>query len=471
MQSSGDDTRRRIPSVDALLASSAFSDLLETRPRSLVVEALRRTLHRVREELATGARDAVPAEAEIAGETLLDLEAMDRPSIRRVINATGVPLHTNLGRAPLPEAARLALDDVARGYSNIEYDIESGARGSRHAHVRALLSELTGAEDALVVNNNAAAVVLALNELADGREVIVSRGELVEIGGSFRVPEIIAKSGARIVEVGATNRTHADDYEGAIGPQTGVLLKVHRSNFSQSGFVSEVAIEELADIAHRHELPVVHDLGSGLLPDAQRAFGLPAEPHVRGSLGAGADVLTFSGDKLLGGPQAGIILGRADLIARLRVNPLLRALRVGKLTLAALEATLRLWRDEGTAAAEVPALAMIGAGEEALRQRAERIASALRERAQKANIELVEGSAEVGGGSYPGVELASWVLRVTVEGRSERELETACRAGTPPVIGRVRDGALCLDPRTVLPDDESDFIDAVSNALRWDGSR
>jgi L-seryl-tRNA(Ser) seleniumtransferase len=432
----------------------------------LVVDALRRTLDRLRAELGAGGRSAVPGPAEIAEVTSQELRAGERRSLRRVINATGVPLHTNLGRAPLSAAARAALDEVVRGYSNLEYDLARGARGSRHDHCAALLRELTGAGGALVVNNNAAAVLLALNELAEGREVIVSRGELVEIGGSFRVPEIVAKSGARIVEVGTTNRTHPRDYERAISPATGALLKVHRSNFTVSGFVSEVPIEELAEIAHRLELPVVHDLGSGLLPDAREALGLPWEPNVHHSLAAGADLVTFSGDKLLGGPQAGVILGRAELVDRLRRNPLTRAVRVGKLTLAALEATLQLWRDEATALASVPAMAMIGADPGTLRERAERLAARLRERSPGAEIDVVRVVAEVGGGSYPGVELESWILRIRVPGRSEGELEAACRAAEPPVIGRVKEGTLCLDPRTLLADEDEAFIETVSEALR-----
>ncbi len=295
--------------------------------------------------------------------------------------------------------------------------------------------------------------------------MVVSRGELVEIGGSFRVPEIIAKSGARIVEVGTTNRTHPRDYEEAIGPETGALLKVHRSNFQQSGFVSEVAIDELAAVGHRRKVPVVHDLGSGLLPEAADVLGLPWEPSVRESLRSGADVVTFSGDKLLGGPQAGMILGRAELVERMRRNPLLRAVRVGKLTLAALEAALRLWRDESTARTALPALAMIAAEGTALRERAERLAARLRRRAPSAEIEVAADVAEVGGGSYPGLQLETWVLRVIAPGRSERELEAACRAAEPPVVARVREGALYLDPRTVLPDEEDDFLHAVTSAL------
>ncbi len=463
------DARRGLPGVDSLLGSSELAELLDAWPRSLVVTALRRTLDGFRDELAAGDRAAAPDVREIVDATRRELLAGQASSLRHLINATGVPLHTNLGRAPLPAAARAALDAVSRGYSNLEYDLEAGARGSRHAHCAASLAELTGADAALVVNNNAAAVVLALNELAEGREVIVSRGELVEIGETFRVAEIVAKSGARVVEVGATNRTHARDYEKAIGPNTGALLKVHRSNFQQAGFVSEVSIEELAAVARRHDVPVVDDLGSGMLADAERAFGLPWEPNVRASLDAGANLVTFSGDKLLGGPQAGVILGGADLVARLRRNPLLRAVRVGKLTIAALEATLKLWHDLDTAKAEVPALAMIGADPVALRERAERLAGIIGERCPDAEIEVAADVAEVGGGSYPGLELETWVLRITVPGRSERQLEVACRNARPAVIGRVRDAALCLDPRTVLPHEEAEFIDSVTQALRGDG--
>ena len=461
----GADPRRRIPGVDTLLESRAFETLLAGRSRTLVTEALRRALDGLRGELADGSRAEIPGEEEILARTADELRAMDRPSLRRVINATGVALHTNLGRAPLSGAARAALARVAAGYSNLEYDITSGRRGSRHDLPADLLREITGAEDALVVNNNAAAVVLALNELANGREVIVSRGELVEIGGSFRVPEIIEKSGARIAEVGSTNRTHAADYEKAIGPDTGALLKVHRSNFQQTGFVAEVPISELAEIGRRAGVPVIHDLGSGLLDASWFGLADPNEPDVASSLDAGADLVTFSADKLLGGPQAGIILGRGELVRRMRKNPLLRAFRVGKLTLAALEATLRLWRDEGTARAEIPAVRTITAAADELRRRAEALAARLAERAPDARIEVLESVAEVGGGSYPGGKLPTWLIRIETPHRSETELEARCRATDPPVVGVIRDGALCLDPRTVSPEEETDLIESVGGAL------
>jgi L-seryl-tRNA(Ser) seleniumtransferase len=460
-----DEMRRRIPSVDSLLRSASFGPLLRAYPRPLVLSALRRTLEDVRHGIGSGECSMVPGPAELARVTSRELEEMERPTLRRVINATGIPLHTNLGRAPLAESARRALEEISAGYSNLEYDLAAGRRGSRHDHCSELLRELTGAEAALVVNNNAAALVLALNELADGRDVIVSRGELVEIGGSFRVPEVVAKSGGRIVEVGATNRTHARDYENAVGPDTSVLLKVHRSNFTQAGFVADVGIEDIARIAHERGLLAVHDIGSGLLGDPGPGADLPWEPTVRGSLDAGADLVTFSGDKLLGGPQAGIIVGLAELIDRMRRNPLLRALRVGKLTLAALGATLRVWRDVERARAEIPALAMIAADPLMLGERAERLAAELRARVPAANIEVVDDVTEVGGGSFPGAELPARVVRVKAPDRSEGELERALRGVEPPVIVRVRDGALLLDPRTVHPGEEKALLEAVSRVM------
>ena len=451
--------------MDSLLRSEPFARLLREHPRALLVTAVRRTLDRLRDELASGYRPSVPTEEELAGLTRREVEALRRPSPRRVINATGIPLHTNLGRAPLSEAVARAVAEIARGYSNLEFDLNAGGRGSRHDHGAEILCELTGAEGALVVNNNAAALVLTLNELAEGRGVIVSRGELVEIGGSFRVPEIIAKSGARIVEVGATNRTHPSDYRDAIGPETGVLLKVHRSNFTQAGFVREVDIDELVPIGQEHGVPVVHDIGSGLLFDLSRRLGLPHEPNVRDSLEAGADIVTFSGDKLLGGPQAGLVLGRRDLIDRMRRNPLLRALRVGKLTLAALTAALTAWRDEETVVEKTPALAMIAADPQRLLERARRLATELRAVASEAKIVVIEEVTQGGGGSYPGGELPAGVVQVVAADRSEGELESALRAGTPPVIARVREGAVLIDLRTVPESEEPELVEVVRAAL------
>ena len=347
------DARRTLPSVGALLERAPVRALLDSAPRSLVVDAVRATVAQARESATSPADDEAWAAA--IADRLADLS---RPSLRRVVNATGIVLHTNLGRAPLADAALDAISAIASGYSNLELDLERGARGSRYVHCASLLRELTGAEDALVVNNCAAALVLALNTVADGREALLSRGELVEIGGSFRVHEIMAKSGARLREVGATNRTHLADYERSIGPATGVLLKVHRSNFALHGFIAEATVQELAPLAASHGLPILHDLGSGLLVSLD-SIGLRGEPTARAALEAGATIVVMSGDKLLGGPQAGLIVGDARWLDAMRRNPLARSYRVDKLTLAALEATLALYRDPPRALREIPTLALL----------------------------------------------------------------------------------------------------------------
>ncbi len=390
------------------------------------------------------------------------LEASGRPSLRPVINATGVVLHTNLGRAPLARAAREAVQRAAAGYSNLEYDLEAGERGSRYDHCAGLLVELTGAEAALVVNNNAAALVLALNTLAEARGAVVSRGELVEIGGSFRVPEIMARSGARMVEVGATNRTHRADYEAAITPETGAILKVHRSNFRIQGFTAEVPLAELAELGRACGVPVVNDLGSGLLLDLARV-GLPEEPTAGDALRTGADVVTMSGDKLLGGPQAGIVLGRGEWIARMRRNPLCRAFRVDKLTLAALEATLALYRDPDAALREIPVLRMLSLGAEALETRARTWV----ERLEAAGVaaETMSGASAVGGGAHPGAELPTTLVLVASARRSARAVEAALRAGEPAVVARIVDGRVALDPRTVAQEEEAALLGRVRDAV------
>lgn len=458
------DPRRALPSVDALLASEPFRRLLQSRPRARVVDSLRSVLEESRAQLADDG-GAAPDAAGLAREVEDRLRALERPTLRRVINGTGVVLHTNLGRAPLAPSAVRALGEVAARYSNLEYDLERGARGSRYDHCASLLCALAGAEAALVVNNNAAAVLLAVNELAEGREVIVSRGELVEIGGSFRIPEVVAKSGARLVEVGTTNRTHAADYEGALGPETGAILKVHPSNFRQTGFVAEVSIETVVEIGRRRGVPVIHDLGSGLLSDLS-PFGLPPEPRPRESIAAGAGVVTFSGDKLLGGPQAGLIVGRRQIVGRMRKNPLLRALRVDKLTLAALHETLVLSLDPDRAPGEIPALRAITAPAEAVRARAEAFAERLRARVRtRAEVAVRPGASEVGGGSYPAAPLPTFLVAVRPADGSEARLEARCRAAEPPVVARVAEGALLLDLRTVWPDEEDTLLEIVADAL------
>ena len=447
------DARRALPSVGALLERAPVRALLDSAPRTLVVDAVRAAVAHARESATAPADDHAWAAA-IADR----LAEMSRPSLRRVINATGIVLHTNLGRAPLAGAALDAIAALAGGYSNLELDLARGARGSRYVHCASLLRELTGAEDALVVNNCAAALVLALNTLADGREALLSRGELVEIGGSFRVHEIMAKSGARLREVGATNRTHLADYERAISPDTGVLLKVHRSNFAVHGFTAEATVRDLAPLAATHGLPILHDLGSGLLVSLD-SIGLRGEPTARAALEAGATIVVMSGDKLLGGPQAGLIVGDARWLDAMRRNPLARSYRVDKLTLAALEATLALYRDPSRALREIPTLALLAATRGALRERAETLRLAL----QRDGIdgETVETTGSVGAGAFPDAALpgAAVALAGDAEGWAAR-----LRAGSPAVVGRVHDGRMHLDLRAVLPPELPELARAVVTA-------
>jgi L-seryl-tRNA(Ser) seleniumtransferase len=418
---------RDLPSVDEL--TRGLDD-------PLAVDAARRVLEQAREEIRAGAEPG-----DLSSRLRDELTSSRRPRLRRVVNATGVIVHTNLGRAPLAAEAIARIDEVARGYSNLEYDLTAGARGSRQDHVANILRRLTGAEAALVVNNNAAAVLLALAALAEGREVLVSRGELIEIGDGFRIPDVLARSGARLREVGTTNRTRAADYERAIGDETAVILRVHQSNFRVVGFTERPALKQLAQIAKRAARVLVDDLGSGVLTE------LADEPSAKESLEAGADLVTFSGDKLLGGPQAGIVVGRADLVEKLRRHPLQRALRADKLTLAALEGTLALSLD---ASERIPVLRMLR--DDGVRARAERLAS------------LTSGSVEetvarVGGGALPLAEVPSFACAL------EEELATPLRSAEPPVVGIVRDGKLLLDCRT-LTDDEVEEVAAAVRACR-----
>jgi len=406
----------------------------------LAVDAARLVIERAREEIRAGVD---PGDL---GERLHDeLDRARRPRLRRVLNATGVIVHTNLGRAPLPAAAVERVRDTAAGYSNLEYDLEAGARGSRQDHVAAVLRRLTGAEGALAVNNNAAAVLLALAALAEGREVVVSRGELLEIGDGFRIPEVLNRSGARLVEVGTTNRTRAADYERAIGPETALLLRVHQSNFRVVGFTGLPTTAELAAVAARHDIPLVDDLGSGaLLP-------LHDEPQARDALAAGADLVCFSGDKLLGGPQAGIVVGRADLVERLRRHPLQRALRADKLTLAALEGTLALYLDPERALREVPVLRMLNEPVPTVQARAARLAGLT-------GGTVEETVARVGGGALPLAELPSFACAV------DESLAAPLRQGEPPIVGVVRDGRLLLDCRTLADAEVEEAAASVARA-------
>jgi len=423
---------RDLPAVDVLAGQVEA-------PRAVAVAAARAVLAERRAELLGGAG----GDADLAARANAWAADAARPRLRRVLNATGVIVHTNLGRAPLAEAARTAVARAAAGYSNLELDLGSGRRGSRHDHVAGLLCELTGAEAALAVNNCAGATLLAAAALGGpGRDVIVSRGQLVEIGGGFRVPDVIAQAGARLVEVGTTNRTRRDDYARAIGERTGAILRAHPSNFRQLGFVQEVEIEELCELG----VPVIDDVGSGVLADDIEA--LREEPPVRRSVRAGAALVCFSGDKLLGGPQAGLIVGRADAVATARTHPLARALRLDKLGLAALEATLRIYRDPELARREIPVLAMLTAPADTLRERAERLAAAT-------GGEVVEATARVGGGALPLLELPGPAVALT--SASPDELAARLRAADPPVIGRIEADRLLLDPRT-LADDELELV-------------
>ncbi|MEO8562671.1 MAG: L-seryl-tRNA(Sec) selenium transferase [bacterium] len=449
------DTRRALPSVGALLESAGVRALLESAPRGLVVEAVRATIAHARDDASTTPHDDTEWAATVADR----LARTVRPSLRRTINATGIVLHTNLGRAPLASVALDAIAKVASGYSNLEYDLDEGARGSRYVHCAALLRELTGAEDALVVNNCAAALVLALNTLADGRDAVLSRGELVEIGGSFRVHEIMAKSGARLREVGATNRTHLADYERAIGPETGALLKVHRSNFAVRGFTAEATVSDLAPVARRHELPIVHDLGSGLLIPLD-TIGLSGEPTAREACDAGASVVVMSGDKLLGGPQAGLILGEARWLDAMRRNPLARSYRVDKLTLSALEATLALYREPARALREIPTLALLGTPVAELRARASSLRASLEERG--IGSEVVETTGSVGAGAFPDTVRPSAALALS--GDAERWSRRLRESAGLAVVGRVHDGRLLIDLRAVLERELPDLARAIATA-------
>jgi len=423
---------RDLPSVDEL-----------ARPLDdpLAVDAAREVLAEARAEIRRGGDPG-----DLTARVVERLQTVRRPSLRRVLNATGVIVHTNLGRAPLAAPAAERVAELARGYSNLELSLLDGVRGSRQDHVAALLRRLTGAESAVVVNNNAASLLLTLAALAEGREVIVSRGELIEIGDGFRIPDVLARSGAALVEVGTTNRTSAADYERAVGPGTALLLRVHQSNFRVVGFAAQPTLGDLAEVARKHGVPLVDDLGSGAFAD------LGDEPTARDSLAAGADLVCFSGDKLLGGPQAGVVVGRAELVEKLRRHPLHRAVRIDKLSLAALEGTLIAYLEPERALREVPVLRMLRESESSVRARAERLAAAV-----GGDVEATV--ARVGGGALPLAELPSFACAV------EESLAAAIRAGDPPVIGVVRDGRLLLDCRT-LADDEIDEVAAVVLACR-----
>lgn len=444
---------RKLPSVDELLRTPTAESFVFAYGRPLTVQALRYALEQARQQALQGG-----ALAET--EALLDacraaLQEWTTPTLLPVINASGVIVHTNLGRAPLSRAALLAVQEVVRGYSNLEFDLDSGKRGSRLEHAGKLLQRLTGAEAALVVNNNAAAVLLVLTALAKRRQVVISRTQLVEIGGGFRVPDVMKQSGAKLVEIGTTNRVHLPDYEAALQEPVALVMRAHRSNFQLLGFTSEPTLDEITRLSHSRGVPVVDDLGSGTLLDTA-PFGLGHEPTVQESLAAGVDLVCFSGDKLLGGPQAGIILGKAGLVGKLKKHPLARAIRADKLCLAALSATLAHYlKDE--ALREIPVWRMISADLAGLKSRAEAWRAAL------GAGEIINGQSTVGGGSLPGETLPTWLLALEI--RRAKEAMQALRRQHPPVIARVQDERIVLDPRTVLPEQEAALLEGLRRAL------
>lgn len=465
---------REIPKVDELLKLPGMESLASSYPRELVVEAVRTMLERTRQGIINGhvSRDN-PVNwddaAAIAGGVMGVLEEMTRPGLRRVINATGVVLHTNLGRAVLSPSAIQAVHMVASGYSNLELNLKNGKRGSRYAPVEGIINSLAGSQSSMVVNNNAAAVLLALGTLARGGEVVVSRGQLVEIGGSFRIPEVMEQSGAILREVGATNKTYIEDYRRAVNERTALLLHVHTSNYRIVGFTRETTVAELVELGRETGLPVMSDLGSGSLIGFDR-LGLPYEPTVQETVQAGADVVTFSGDKLLGGPQAGIIAGRKEIVDRMKKNPLTRAVRIDKMTVAALEATLREYLDRKMVMQNIPALSMISADESLLKERSLELRALLEEAVRKnAEISMESGRSAVGGGAMPTADLPGWVVSVRPFSTTVEELAERLRSGEPAVIGRVQEGRLLLDVRTILKGEEIMLAGAMAAAISGEG--
>jgi len=446
---------RRLPSVDRILADERLQQLGETYPHGLLVNLVRQQLERERLYIAAG--NPVSSLAEIVDSVCAQVQALENPSLRPVINATGVILHTNLGRAPLSQEATVAMDMVAKGYSNLEFDLSTGTRGSRHVHIESLLCQLTGAEAALVVNNNASAVLLGLTVLARRKEVIVSRGQAVEIGGGFRVPDVMRQSGAKLIEVGTTNCTYVSDYEQAISPRTAALMRVHSSNFRLIGFTNEVTFEDLVTLANRNNLPVLDDLGSGCFLDTTK-FGLsPPEPMVQQSVALGAGLTFFSGDKLVGGPQAGIIVGRKEFIDKLKKHPLARAVRIDKIRLAGLIATLvHYLKDEATT--KIPVWRMISAPVAEIDQRARKWARALSDLAQ-----VIEGETMIGGGSLPGGTLPTRL--VAIGDKKDRSLvqilSRKLRSQEIPIVGRISENILLLDPRSTLPEEDKIVLKAL----------
>jgi len=459
---------RQLPAVERILNEPLLLELAEDCPRTLILEAAQQAVAQLRQQILTSPPDGLQmdlspaAAAKIAARLA---QAKETPSLRPVINATGTLLHTNFGRAPLSDTALSAVSAVSQSYSNLEFDLETGQRGHRYSHVEEILCRLTGAEAAAVVNNNAAAVLLALSALGKGTEGIVSRGELVEIGGAFRVPDVMAASGMTLVEVGTTNNTHMRDYEEAITENTGMLLKIHTSNFRIVGFTASVPAAELVPLGRKHGIPVMEDLGSGMLFDLS-PFGLPQEPTVAEAVASGIDVVTFSGDKLLGGPQAGLIVGKKEPLAKIRSHPLARALRIDKMTLAALEATLRSYLDREKAMKEIPVLQMLGLGQAEILDRCHALEELIRNAlSDRLDTEIVPETSQVGGGALPTTELPGHALALAPKNVSADELATRLRHTDPPLVGRIQEDRLLINPRTIPPDENQALVRVLEHAL------
>lgn len=467
MKAMANNLLRQIPKVDSILESSGWMSLVSACPESIAKDVLREHLDSLRDAIKEGRVVSVPSVDEIVTAVGISAAAIIEPGLKRVINATGVIIHTNLGRSILASRAINAILGVAMGYSNLEYDIEKGMRGSRYDHCRSILRRLTGAEEALVVNNNAGAVFLILNTLAEGKEVIIARGELIEIGGSFRIPDVMKKSGAALKEVGTTNRTYIADYERAIGDNTGLIMKAHTSNYRIRGFTHEASSEELVELGKRYNIPTYFDTGSGLFYNLE-GLGVSGEPLIPDELRKGFDVISFSGDKLLGAPQAGIVIGKKDCLDAMKANPMTRALRPDKFTLAGLEATLLLCLDADSAASGIPTIRMILEEKEVLAKRARRIASRLRKKCPDAGVSIVDVDSEVGGGSFPDMVIPSVGVALKPRTMTIDALEAKLRHLPLPVIARIEKEKLILDIRTVLAEDEGDLAAAVARALEND---
>jgi L-seryl-tRNA(Ser) seleniumtransferase len=457
-----------LPAVDEIVKSKVGIEWLRKYPRVYVIRAIREIIQRKRKTIL-GGKYEMDGPSDLLQEIERIIEKLSGFNLQPVINATGVVIHTNLGRSVLSEEIMKRVSMIAGGYSNLEYDIDKGERGKRYSHVQGLLREITGAEDGIIVNNNAAAVFISLTALAKGREVIVSRGELVEIGGSFRIPDVMASSGAILKEVGTTNKTHAYDYERAVTDNTALMLKVHQSNFRMIGFTEALSIEEMAALGKKYSVPVMFDLGSGCLIDL-KPYGIHIEPTVQEMIKAGADIVTFSGDKLLGGPQAGVIVGKRELIEKIAKNPLMRAVRVDKMTLAAFEATLRYYLDEGVAKERIPTVSMLLQDPEKIKEKAKKIARMLKaglgvDGAQTAGINVIEDVSQSGGGALAEVPLRTFVVSVMPSAISINEFEVRLRLGRPHVIARIRDAALLLDARTVKTEEIGPLVQAVRAAM------